>query len=111
MCNLCLRYRVLPLYRVAHRAATDARYHPDVNPDAAIDQSAQNWTLVAGLFCVLTVSSGLGFYNLSLYMNVLASHRAFSVTEVSSAVGIFFLAAALRVWASVGGCSSAKRAW
>ncbi len=63
-----------------------------MNSPTSISAGGQNWTLVAGLFSVLTVSSGLGFYNLSLYMNVLAANRAFSVAEVSGAVGVFFLA-------------------
>jgi predicted MFS family arabinose efflux permease len=47
--------------------------------------------MAGGLFVVLTVSSGLGFYNLSVYMNLLAAQRGFSVSDVSVAVGLFFL--------------------
>ena len=49
------------------------------------------WYVVAGLFLVLTVSSGLGFYNLSVYMNVLAAEKGFSVSSLSVAVSIFFI--------------------
>ncbi len=49
------------------------------------------WVTAAALFVILTVSSGLGFYNLSLYMNLLAQQRAFDVADVSNAVGVFFL--------------------
>lgn len=49
------------------------------------------WYVVAGLFLVLTISSGLGFYNLSVYMNVLAAERGFSVSSLSVAVSIFFI--------------------
>ena len=49
------------------------------------------WWLVAGLFIVLTISSGLGFYNLSVYINVLSQARGFAVSEVSAAVSLFFL--------------------
>jgi MFS family permease len=49
------------------------------------------WWIVAGLFLVLTVSSGFGFYNLSLYINVLAAARGFSVSQVSVAVSLFFV--------------------
>lgn len=49
------------------------------------------WYVVAGLFVVLTISSGLGFYNLSVYMNVLASEKGFSVSLLSIAVSIFFI--------------------
>lgn len=49
------------------------------------------WWVVAGVFLVLTVSSGFGFYNLSVYINVLAAARGFSVSEVSFAVSLFFV--------------------
>jgi MFS family permease len=49
------------------------------------------WVTAAALFVILTISSGLGFYNLSLYMNLLAQQRAFDVAEVSNAVGVYFL--------------------
>ncbi|MEM8769771.1 MAG: MFS transporter [Pseudomonadota bacterium] len=51
----------------------------------------RGWYVVAGLFCVLTVSSGFGFYNLSVYMNVLAAETGFSVSELSFAVSLFFI--------------------
>ena len=49
------------------------------------------WWIVAGLFLVLTISSGFGFYNLSVYMNVLAKTRGFAVSEISGAVSVFFV--------------------
>jgi MFS family permease len=49
------------------------------------------WWIVAGVFLVLTVSSGFGFYNLSVYINVLAAARGFSVSEISVAVSLFFV--------------------
>ena len=49
------------------------------------------WWIVVGVFLVLTVSSGFGFYNLSLYLNVLSAERAYSVAEVSVAVSLFFV--------------------
>lgn len=49
------------------------------------------WYVVAGLFLVLSISSGLGFYNLSVYMNVLAAEKGFSVSSLSVAVSIFFI--------------------
>ncbi|MEQ8858690.1 MAG: MFS transporter [Pseudomonadales bacterium] len=53
------------------------------------------WWIVAGVFFVLTVSSGFGFYNLSVYLNVLAAARGFSVSEVSLAVSLFFVVGGL----------------
>ncbi len=49
------------------------------------------WWVVAGIFLVLTVSSGFGFYNLSVYINVLSAARGFSVSQVSVAVSLFFV--------------------
>lgn len=49
------------------------------------------WWIVAAVFLVLTVSSGFGFYNLSVYINVLAGARGFSVSDVSVAVSLFFV--------------------
>ena len=51
--------------------------------------------LVAGVFLVLAVSSGFGFYNLAVYMNALSEQRAFTVTDVSQAVGLLFVASGL----------------
>jgi MFS family permease len=49
------------------------------------------WVLACNLLAILTVSSGLGFYNLSVYMNQLAEQRGFSIAAASNAVGAFFL--------------------
>ncbi|MGE0622407.1 MAG: MFS transporter [Pseudomonadales bacterium] len=49
------------------------------------------WLVVAGLFLVLTVSSGFGFYNMSVYMNVLAARTGHSVSALSVAVSLFFV--------------------
>jgi len=49
------------------------------------------WVLACNLLAILTVSSGLSFYNLSVYMNQLSTQRGFSIAAASSAVGAFFL--------------------
>lgn len=49
------------------------------------------WYVVAALFLVLTVSSGFGFYNLSVYLNVLAGKTGYSISELSVAVSLFFV--------------------
>lgn len=49
------------------------------------------WWIVIGMFCVLTVSSGFGFYNLSVYLNVLVEDTGFTVSSVSFAITLFFL--------------------
>lgn len=50
------------------------------------------WYVVAALFVVLTVASGLAFYNLSVYMNALVATRGFPVAAVSTAIALFFIA-------------------
>ena len=50
------------------------------------------WWLVAGVFLVLAISSGFGFYNLSVYMNALASERDLAVADLSAATALLFLA-------------------
>jgi MFS family permease len=49
------------------------------------------WYVVAALFVVLTVSSGLGFYNLSVYLNVLAAETGHAIGALSAAVSLFFI--------------------
>ncbi|MCZ6888142.1 MAG: MFS transporter [Gammaproteobacteria bacterium] len=49
------------------------------------------WWLVAGLFVVLMISSGFGFYNLSVYMNALSQERGFAVADLSGAIGMLFI--------------------
>lgn len=49
------------------------------------------WRVVAALFAILTLGSGFGFYNLSVYMNALADERGFSIAQLSLAISLFFL--------------------
>lgn len=50
------------------------------------------WWLVAGVFVVLAISSGFGFYNLSVYMNALAHEQDLAVADLSAATALLFLA-------------------
>lgn len=50
------------------------------------------WRVVAALFVMLTIASGLGFYNLSVYMNALVAAHGFPLAQVSVATAVFFLA-------------------
>ena len=54
-------------------------------------EAHQGWLVVGGLFLVLTVSSGFGFYNLSVYLNVLAAEQGFAISRISVAVSLFFV--------------------
>ncbi len=60
------------------------------------------WWVVAGLFFVLTISSGFGFYNLSVYMNLLAITRGFAIADLSIAVSLFFVVGGVTgMWVAV----------
>ena len=49
------------------------------------------WRVVMALFLILTLGSGFGFYNLSVYMSALAEQRGLPITELSFAITLFFL--------------------
>ncbi|NCF45753.1 MAG: MFS transporter [Proteobacteria bacterium] len=49
------------------------------------------WVIVAAMMLVQTVSSGLGFYNMSVYINRLAAELAAPVGQISFAVTLFFV--------------------
>ncbi len=49
------------------------------------------WYVVAAAFIVLMVSSGLGFYGLSLYLEALTDEQGFSTSSVSAATSLFFV--------------------
>ena len=51
-----------------------------------------SWRLVACLFVILAVTSGLGFYNHAVMLQALVDEKAFPMTLASSAVSVFFLA-------------------
>ncbi|MBN84831.1 MAG: MFS transporter [Gammaproteobacteria bacterium] len=47
--------------------------------------------MVGGMFLILTLSSGFGFYNMSVYMNALAAKPEFAVADISAATALMFL--------------------
>ena len=49
------------------------------------------WVIVAAMFFMQTVSSGLGFYNMSVYMAEFADLLALPLAQVSFAVTLFFI--------------------
>jgi predicted MFS family arabinose efflux permease len=48
------------------------------------------WWVVAAVFVMLTISSGLGFYNLTVFLRALSSEQGFSVSVASGATAVFF---------------------
>jgi MFS family permease len=53
------------------------------------------WAVVAAVFTMLAVVSGLGFYNLTVYLRALTTEQGFSVGGVSGATAVFFLTGGL----------------
>ena len=47
--------------------------------------------MVAGCFIVLTVSSGLGFYGLAVYLNAFSKERDWPLATISLATTVFFV--------------------
>ena len=61
----------------------------DIGADNAEEMTPRvyyGWWIVAGLFFILTISSGFGFYNLSVYMNLLAELKRRSGFAASSSL-------------------------
>ena len=50
------------------------------------------WIVVGAVFVVMTVTAGLGFYNLSVYLKAFIAERGFSVSATSGATACFFVA-------------------
>jgi MFS family permease len=51
----------------------------------------RGWYVVAGVFVMLTVAAGIGFYGLSVYLRALTVEQGFSVGAVSGATAGFFV--------------------
>ena len=49
------------------------------------------WWVVGGCFTVLTVSSGLGFYGLAVYLNAFSKERDWPLSTISLATTVFFV--------------------
>jgi MFS family permease len=56
---------------------------------ASVDR--YGWVIVGAMMLVQTVSSGLGFYNMSVYINRLSAELAAPVGHISFAVSLFFV--------------------
>ncbi len=59
-------------------------------PTAGAPRFFYGWWVVAAVFVMLTVSAGLGFYNLTVFLRALSSEQGFSVSVVSGATAAFF---------------------
>jgi MFS family permease len=62
----------------------------DVAPN--VDHSGfPGWWVVGGCFIVLTVSSGLGFYGLAVYLNAFSNEKGWPLSTISLATTMFFV--------------------
>jgi MFS family permease len=48
------------------------------------------WVVVGAVLVMLSMASGLGFYNMTVYLRALTTERGFSVGAVSGATALFF---------------------
>jgi MFS family permease len=53
------------------------------------------WYIVAGVFVMTTITSGLAFYNLSILLAAFVAERGFPVALASSATATFFIASGI----------------
>lgn len=53
------------------------------------------WYVVAAVFIIMTVTAGLGFYNLSVYLKAFVAQGGFSVSATSGATACFFVASGI----------------
>jgi MFS family permease len=60
-------------------------------PAAKGEELYYGWKVAFALLGILTFTSGLSFYNHSIYLNALATNPAFDIRTASYAVSIFFL--------------------
>ncbi len=65
------------------------RSHPQ---DAASARVFRGWRVVAGVFCLMAIASGLGFYNASVYLEVVVAERGIPIAAASGASATFFVA-------------------
>ena len=55
----------------------------------------RGWWVVTGVFVMLLVTAGVGFYGLPVYLRALTVEQGFSVGAVSGATAVFFLVSGL----------------
>lgn len=51
----------------------------------------RGWRVVAGVFCLMAIASGLGFYNASVYLEVVVAERGMPIAAASGASATFFV--------------------
>lgn len=73
-------------------------------PEAAAPPSGpfRGWSVIGGLFVVLMVSSGIGFYGQGVYLRALVDERGWSTGLTSAATATFFVVSGLAGYAISG---------
>tara|TARA_X000000950_G_scaffold218514_1_gene263014 strand:- start:10881 stop:12152 length:1272 start_codon:yes stop_codon:yes gene_type:complete len=72
-----------------------AAARPDLTPGSPDGSSGYRWIVVAAVLVMQTLSSGLGFYNMSVYINRFAFEAGVPVSSISFAVSLFFIVGAV----------------
>lgn len=67
--------------------------HVAPSADSQLRGGFRGWWVVTGCFVVLTVSAGLGFYGLAVYLNALSNEKGWDVSSISLATTWFFVVA------------------
>ena len=62
-----------------------------------VSHPKRGWMIVLAILFIQTISSGLGFYNMSVYMSFFVKEFGFSVDLVSISVSLFLCLVALLV--------------
>lgn len=74
---------------------SDARGIPLNNKLFARSDKFPGWWVVGACFVLLTMSSGVGFYGLAVYLNAFSNEFGWSVSSISLATTSFFLVSGL----------------
>ena len=64
-------------------------------PGRSVAGVFRGWWVVTGVFVMLLVTAGLGFYGLPVYLRSLTVEKGFSVGAISGATAVFFLVSGL----------------
>ena len=78
-------------YRVSRGSFERLNSHKNQATPLLSSADRYGWVIVGAMLLVQTVSSGLGFYNMSVYINRLSAELAAPVGHISFAVSLFFV--------------------
>ena len=79
------------MYQALKRGCSELDGHMNRSTPLPSNVDRYGWVIVGAMMLVQTVSSGLGFYNMSVYINRLSAELAAPVGHISFAVSLFFV--------------------